>query len=461
MSTTTQQNSEFAARPWLGFSTRNRVTMAVALYFISMSAYMDRFIIGILAKDISIEFDLSDTDFGLIAGFAFAVLYSVLGIPIARLADRGNRRHIITAALAAWSAMTVLCGMAQNYVQLFMARIGVGIGEAGMLPPTHSLVGDYFPPDGRSIAFAVLTFGNSSGMALGMVGGGYIAEEFGWRAAFIAAGLPGVLLAIILPRIIKEPRDMWGYPEQAAAVVGDGFIASIRRFLRPVLELLQAVWQLLRKPTYFHVVIATTIYFFVVGGSVLFIPLHMMRALDMPTTDVGLYFGLTTASAAAVGALIGGRLADKLSKLDPRWMLRFPAIAMVVVFPLLSLFLFLDDYRVALIFFFFAWAILTMGYNPIFSAVQAVVGTTRRATGVAFLFVSTTLIGNGLGPVFTGKLSDLLKPQYGADSLRYSMMIVLVLLLWSAWHFWRARLTIMDDFEDDRDTGAEHAQTSN
>ena len=424
--------------------------MAVALYFISMSAYMDRFIIGILAKDISLEFNLSDTDFGLISGFAFAVLYSVLGIPIARLADQGNRRHIITAALATWSAMTVLCGMAQNYVQLFLARIGVGVGEAGMLPPTHSLVGDYFPPDGRSIAFAVLTFGNSSGMALGMVGGGYIADEFGWRAAFIAAGLPGVLLAIFLPRFIKEPRDIWGYPKQAAAIVGDGFMAWIRRCFRPVLELLKAVWQLLCKPTYFHVVTATTIYFFVVGGSILFIPLHMMRALSMTTTDVGLYFGLTTAAAAAVGAMIGGRLADKLSELDPRWMLRFPAIAMIVVFPLLSLFLFLDDYRVALIFFFFAWAILTMGYNPIFSAVQAVAGSTRRATAVAFLFVSTTLIGNGIGPVATGMISDHLAPQYGDDSLRYSMMIIMVLLFWSAWHFWRARLTIMDDFEDSR-----------
>lgn len=447
VSTITPQNAEFAARPWLGFSTRDRVVLAVALYFVSVSSYMDRFVIAILQEPIRAEFNLSDTELGLMSGFAFAALYSLLGIPIAWLADRSNRRYIITAALTFWSAMTALCGVGQTFTHVILARIGVGVGEAGMLPPTHSLVGDYFPPNGRSTAFAVLTFGNSTGVALGMVGGGFIAAEFGWRIAFLAAGLPGLLMAFFVYRAIKEPRALWGYPTQSSMKSGGGFLKSS--------------FQLLRKPTYFHIVIATTIYFFVVGGAILFIPSHMIRALNMPIEQVGLYFGLSTASAAAIGAIIGGRLADKLSKLDPRWMLRFPAIAMVVVFPLLCLFLFFDDYRIALVFFFVAWAILTMGYTPIFAAVQAVAGTTRRAIAVAFLFVSTTLIGNGLGPVFTGMLSDLLAPQYGADSLRYSMMIVLTLLLWSAWHFWRARITIMEDFEDDRDAGAEHAQTSN
>ncbi len=443
MSAETTQTPDFAARPWLGFSNRDRVVVIVALFFVSMSGYMDRFIMSILQEPIREEFNLSDTQLGLITGFAFAALYSVLGIPIARLADRSNRRYIITAALVAWSAMTALCGVVQNYIQLFLARIGVGVGEAGLLPPTHSLVGDYFPPEGRSIAFAVLTFGNSAGTALGLIGGGYIALEYGWRAAFIAAGLPGLLMAYFVHRAIKEPRVLWGFPARSTTTENGDSSNAIQSFI-------VAVGELLRKPTYFHLLIATTVYFFVVGGAILFIPSHMIRALDLPIDLVGRYFGLTIASAAAVGALIGGRLADKLSELDPRWMLRFPAIAMVVVFPLLCLFLFLDDYRIGLAFFFVAWAILTIGYIPIFAAVQAVAGATRRATAVAFLFVSTTLIGNGIGPVATGKISDLLKPQYGDESLRYSMMIIMVLLLWSAWHFWRARLTIMDDFEDGR-----------
>ena len=434
MSTATQQDSEFAARPWLGFSNRERVVLIVALYFVSVSSYMDRFVIAILQEPIRAEFDLSDTQLGLMSGFAFAALYSVLGIPIAALADRTNRRNIITAALTLWSGMTALCGAAQNFTHVILARSGVGVGEAGMLPPTHSLVGDYFPPDGRSIAFAVLTFGNSTGVALGMVGGGFIAAEFGWRIAFFAAGIPGVLMAYFVHRAIKEPRQIWGHPPKPKIETDGGFLASSL--------------QLLRKPTYFHIVTATTIYFFVVGGAILFIPSHMIRALDMPIEQVGLYFGLSTATSAAIGAMIGGRLADKLSKLDPRWMLRFPAIAMVAVFPLFSMFLMFDDYRIALVFFFIAWAILTMGYTPIFAAVQAVAGSSRRAIAVAFLFVSTTLIGNGIGPVATGVISDRLAPQYGDESLRYSMMIIMVLLLWSAWHFWRARLTIVDDFED-------------
>jgi predicted MFS family arabinose efflux permease len=425
--------SELAARPWLSFSGGERAAVVVALYFVALSAYMDRFIIAILQEPIRKEFSLSDTELGLMSGFAFAVLFSVLGVPVARWADRGNRRIIITGALVAWSGMCALCGAAQNFWQLFLARVGVGVGEAGTLPPSHSLVGDYFPPEGRSTAFAVLTFGNSSGVALGLFGGAYVAAEYGWRMAFVAAGLPGLILAILVFAAIREPRVRFGFPSKPSASSG-GFIEDTK--------------VLLRKRTYVHIVTATTIYFFVIGGAVLFIPAHMMRGLGMSIKDVGLYYGLTTASAAAVGALIGGVLADKLSKKDLRWTLRFPAIAMVVVFPLLCLFLYIDDYRIALMFFFVAWAILTMGYNPIFSAVQAVAGRTRRATAVAFLFLTGTLLGQGLGPVAAGAISDALVPRVGVQSLRYSLMIILVLLLWSAWHFWCARKTVLAECED-------------
>ena len=433
MSTAATQNPDVAARPWLMFGTGERVAVAVALYFVALSAYMDRFIIAILQEPIRKEFGLSDTQLGLMSGFAFAVLFSVLSVPVARWADRGNRRTIITVSLIAWSGMCALCGAAQNFWQLFLARVGVGVGEAGTLPPSHSLVGDYFPPEGRSTAFATLTFGNSSGVALGLFGGAYIAAEYGWRMAFVAAGLPGLIFAVLVWAAIKEPRTRVGFPPKSGDSFA-GFVDDTRR--------------LLRKRTYVHLVAATTIYFFVVGGAVLFIPAHMMRGLGMSIKDVGLYYGLTTASAAAVGAMIGGVLADRLSKKDLRWMLRFPAIAMAIVLPLLCLFLYFDDYRIALVFFFVAWAILTMGYNPIFSAVQAVAGKTRRATAVAFLFLTGTLLGQGLGPVAAGAISDFLAPRFGAQSLRYSLMTILILLLWSSWHFWRARNTILADCED-------------
>jgi len=253
----------------------------------------------------------------------------------------------------------------------------------------------------------------------------------------LAAGLPGIVFAVLVWLAVREPRMRFGFPVRASHGAA-GFFDDAKA--------------LLRKRTYVHIVAATTIYFFVVGGAITFFPAHMIRAVGMSIKDVGLYYGLATASAAGVGALIGGALADRLSKKDLRWTLLFPSIAMITVLPLLALFLYSDDYRIALGFYFAAWAILTMGYNPIFSAVQAVAGKARRATAVSFLFLSTTLLGQGLGPVAAGAISDALAPRVGAQSLRYSMMSILLLLVWSSWHFWRARNTVLAECEDNLGT---------
>lgn len=420
-------------RPWLRFSRRDRIHLTIALTFVSMSSYMDRFVLSILLEPIAQEFGLSDTQLGLLSGFAFVVVYATLGIPVARWADRGNRRLIITISILAWSAMTALCGLAQSFGQLLIARFGVGIGEAGTLPPSHSLIGDYFPPDSRSTPLAFFTLGSSTGIAMGMMGGGYLAAEYGWRMAFFAAAAPGLAIAILVQLFVKEPRVRDADFSPPVAVEAG---------------LKETVAALLRKKSYVHLVGGLSVYFFVVGGAVLFMPSHLIRALGVPLATVGFYFGLVTAGSAAVGAVVGGFMADLLSKKDPRWMVRFPMISMVVVFPFFIAFMLTDSFTWAMICYAIAWSVLTVGFPPIFASVQAIAGASRRAMAVAFLMLVATLLGSGLGPIAAGYLSDLLEPSFGAESLRYSLMMVFVLLFWSAAHFWGAERAFIEDLED-------------
>jgi len=417
---------------WKQFSKRERGTLVIMLFFVSVSSYMDRFVLSILQEPIKQEFGLTDTQLGLMTGTAFVVLYSTLGIPIAQWADRGNRRTIMTACIAIWSLMTAGCGIAQNYVQLLLARVGVGIGEAGTLPPSHSLIGDYFPPQGRSAALAVLTFGSSTGIALGTWLGGAIAEAFGWRVAFIAVGLPGVLLALAVRLVIREPRIVNGVlrpPTQKSPVD------------------FSAIPELLSKRPYVHLVAAMTVYYAIIGGALGFLPPHFSRALGVGLADIGTYYGWSTAIAAGIGTLSGGPFADYLSRRDPRWMVYIPAIAMVVVLPLFIAMLLADDFFVAIGFYFVAWILLAAGYPPIFAAVQGVAGAGNRAMAVAVLFLVSILVGYGVGPVAVGAISDALEPEVGVDSLRYAMLCAFMLLLWSSFHFWRASKSFLDHFE--------------
>ena len=414
------------------YSTRDRITLVVMLYLVSVSSYMDRFILSILQEPIKLEFGLSDTQLGLLTGTAFVVLYTALGIPIAQWADRGNRRTIMTLCIAIWSVMTAACGVAQNYLQLLLARVGVGIGEAGTLPPSHSLIGDYFPPQGRSTPLAMLTFGSSTSIALGTWLGGAIAAEFGWRVAFLAVGLPGVLLALAVRLVIKEPRIMGG-----------------TTWLPPRKSPLDysAIPELLRKRPYIHLVAAMSIYYAIIGGALGFLPPHFSRALGVGLADIGFYYGWSTAIAAAIGTLSGGPLADYLSRRDPRWMLYIPAIAMIVVLPLFIGMLLTDNFFVAIGFYFVAWIVLAAGYPPIFAAVQGIAGAGSRAMAVAVLFLASILVGYGVGPVAVGAMSDLLAPDFGVDSLRYAMMSAFMLLIWTSFHFWCASKTFLGHFE--------------
>lgn len=418
---------------WTRFTTRERIVLVLMLYLVSVSSFMDRFVLSILQEPIRLEFGLSDTQLGLMTGTAFVVLYSTLGIPIAQWADRGNRRTIMTLCIAIWSAMTTLCGFAQSYVQLLLARVGVGIGEAGTLPPSHSLIGDYFPPDGRSTALAVLTFGASTGVAIGTVGGGLIADAYGWRAAFIAVGLPGILLALAVRFIVKEPRLGVDGVLKAPKSQSRGRFSSIPK--------------LLSRRCYVHLVAAMTLYYTVVGGALNFLPPHFSRALSIGLDDVGTYYGWSTAISAAIGTLSGGPFADWMSRRDPRWMLFIPMIAMLLVLPLFIAMVLVDDFYFAIGFYFFAWFGVAVGYPPIFAAVQGIAGSEHRAMAVAFLFLVSIIVGYGVGPVAVGAISDAIAPSYGVDSLRYAMTAAFCLLLGCAFHFWRASKTFLDHFE--------------
>lgn len=420
-------------RPWLQFTPADRTYLTVALTLVSMSSFMDRFVLSILLEPLAAEFELSDTQLGILSGFAFVFLYASLGIPVARWADRGNRRTILQVSIVAWSVMTTLCGLAQSYWQLLAARLGVGIGEAGTLPPSHSLIGDFFAPNSRSTPLAFFTLGSSAGIAVGMMGGGYLAAEYGWRMAFIAVGVPGLLLAALVHFMVKEPR-----------IQGQVLVSPAA----PEKNLWQTLSFLLGKPSYVHLVSGLTVYFFVVGGGVLFMPSHLIRALGAPIDKVGFYFGLVTFLSAATGALVGGRLVDHMSKRDPRWMVRFPTLCMVLVIPFFIAFMLTESFTVAMTCYGVAWGVLTVGFPPIFASVQAVAGPSRRATAVAFQMLVATLLGHGLGPIAAGAVSDALGPSFGTESLRYSLIGLFALLTWAAAHFWRAESTFLADHED-------------
>jgi predicted MFS family arabinose efflux permease len=292
---------------------------ALLLFFlISFFNYLDRFILSVLLEPIRLEFGLTDTQLGLLSGVAFAVFYTTLGLVIARWADLGNRRTIIALALAIWSLMTVACGLVVNFAQLFLARVGVGIGEAGGVTPTNSLIADYFPPEMRSRAVSVFLLGTMVGAFLGFAIGGYLAQNYGWRLAFIVVGLPGVLLAVIVRLAIKEPRQNTRLPTWTE-IFGKESVGVVR--------------ELFAKRSYVHLLIAYGFYSFYALGAGQFVIPFILRSFDVSLQRIGALWGLVFGVTGIIGTFLGGILADRLSRRDIRWLMRLPAVGFLVFYP--------------------------------------------------------------------------------------------------------------------------------
>lgn len=403
----------------------------VILAIVYMFNFVDRQILAILLPAIREEFGVSDAWLGFLAGTAFAMFYIVLGIPVARFADRHNRRNLIALALAVWSGMTMLCGMAANFLQLALARIGVGVGEAGCSPPAHSMIADLYPPKQRSTAMGVYTVGISAGIMLAFLLGGWVVQNIGWREALFIVGLPGLLLALVVRFTVVEP--LRGHSEGREAVSEQP----------PFLRTLRFLW---RRPSFAHMTIAAGLSSYV-GYSVLtFLPSFLIRSFGMAADQVGLYLGLAVGIIGGAGFFFGGYIADHLGQTDHRRALRFIGLTvMLTAVPYAAMFL-SNSWQAALLLFLVPAFTANVYLAPVLSQAQGLVSLRMRAMASALALLIINVIGLALGPLLTGVLSDLLAVRFGDESMRYSLLIVTsVILPWAAWHYLRAGHTIDAD----------------
>ncbi|MFO1511074.1 MAG: MFS transporter [Steroidobacteraceae bacterium] len=284
------------------------------LTLVYLSNNIDRQILAVLINDIKAEFGVSDTQIGLLAGPAFAIFYTLLGIPIARWADHGNRRSIMALGLSVWSAMTALAGMAQSFAQLTLARIGVGVGEAAGTPPAHSLISDYFPPSSRGLALGIYASGQYLAGPIGVIGGAWIAAEYGWRAAFLVFGIPGLLLALLVRSTVREP--MRGRMDAAPPA--------------PMPASREALRVLFAKRSYFHLLFGGALHALSVYGLVIWIYVFMDRVHGLSMKEASIYIGLLSLIFGLLGVALGGWIVDRLSPKDARWFLWLPSLQAVI-----------------------------------------------------------------------------------------------------------------------------------
>jgi len=393
--------------------------------------FIDRQILAILLPAIKAEFGVTDTILGFLAGSAFALFYATLGVPIALLADRWNRRNLIALSLAVWSGMTALSGVATNIVQLTLARIGVGVGEAGCSPPAHSIISDLYAPEERSTAMGIFTLGISGGIMIAYLAGGWVAENIGWREAFLIVGLPGLVLALLVRFTISEPvRGQSDGKKDSAARPG---IVAVARFL-------------LRRKSFLHLAMGSGLAAFIGYAVVSFFPTFLFRSHGMNVSEIGVWLGIILGTAGSVGYVGGGYVADRLGRRGQRYSLWGVAVATMFAW-LFHFPVFLVGNPYLVLAFFVIPAIFANFYlATTFAQIQGLVGLRMRAVASALLLFILNAVGLGLGPLSAGVLSDLLEKSFGADSMRYSLLfIALVVGPWSAWHYFAAGRHIEGD----------------
>ena len=375
-------------------------------------------VLAVLLEPIKAELHLSDGQLGLLSGLAFAMLYAILGIPLARLADRASRVKLLAVCLVLWSVMTAATGFAKNFPQLFLARMGVGLGEAGCVPAAHSLIGDYFPPEKRALGISFFQAGGLAGLSAGLLITGVLADHFGWRAALMIVGLSGVPLAILVLFTMREPARR-GHVQAA-----------------PDEPAFTAIAALLRRPALRHLVMALSIGAFGTYGITQWLPAFFMRSHGLSLTQIGVWSGTAAGIGGILGVMCGGLGATRLIPRDARWELWLPAIAYGGSAPLYALVFLSPTPVIAIVIKVFATFLAASGGGVALSAIQSFAEPNRRATAIALVLFLSSLLGLGLGPLLVGLASDALAPQFGKESLRYALLMSTAALLWAGLHFY-------------------------
>jgi MFS family permease len=405
------------------------------LFVVYVFNFIDRQILSILVDPIKADLGVSDTAMGFLTGLAFALFYTLAGIPIARWADSGPRRTIIAAGLFAWSAMTVASGLARNFAQLALARVGVGVGEAAGSPPAHSLLSDYFPPERRATALSIYSSGIYVGVMFGYLAGGWLSELFSWRVAFFVVGLPGLLLAILVRTTVREPlrggADLHAHGSGAADAARDD-LGVVVRFL-------------LARKTFLLAAVGCGLAAFSGYGFGAWVPAYLGRVRGMGAGEIGTWIGLANGIGGAGGSILGGYLADRLAVRDLRWYLWVPALGTALAVPLAIPFLFLESEVPALLFYFPFTFFGSFFLGPVLAVNYRLVKLRMRALTSAILFFILNLIGLGGGPQAVGILNDLLAGRHGAEAVRWSLFIVNLAALVGVLLFVLAARTLAED----------------
>lgn len=448
----------------IAFTPAYRRWVLFLIFLMMTSNYIDRNIVRILAQPIKTEFRLSDLQVGLLGGFAFALFYIVMGVPIASFSERRNRVKIIATAVAVWSLMTALCGAAGTYLQLLAARVGVGIGEAGAAPPAQSLISDYFPPHQRASALSIFSFGIAFGTVVGAVIGGFVADAWGWRSAFLVVGAPGLLLAVAFLLTVKEPPR--GHSDAA----------------RPTGETKPSFWTTARllftNATFLNLAFGCGIANFAIGGLHTFEALYFVRRFDVGLGQIGLMVGMVSGLSGAVGMLAGGFITDWIARRDRRWYAWLPALGVLLAAPLYAAAFVQPTLLLSAVFLALPGTLLFLHAAPAQAVIHNMSHPRMRATAISLYMVVTSTLGVALGPVVAGYLADRMAaarftgpgafpvvcpggtPLAGAapelaaacraasaSGLQFALVGVCLFLVWSAGHFLLASRTVRRDMD--------------
>lgn len=416
-----------------------RYLLAVLLVILAFN-YVDRLALGLLLQDIKLELSLSDTELGLLSGIAFALFYSVMGIPIARWADRGNRVTLISLTVALWSVMVAMCGLAANFTQLLLIRVGVAVGEAGCIPPAHSLIADYFTRAERPRAVAIYMLGAPLSVVIGYFLAGWINELYGWRVTFVILGLPGVVLAALAWLTLREPRRVKCAPQVASSVLA-GTSAPLTE--QPTLKAVcTTLWA---NKTFRHLLLCFSVSCFFGNGIFQWQPAFFIRSYGLSTGELGAWFAAIYGVGGVVGTYLGGEWASRRAANNEGLQLKVMAVAFAA-FGLLSMFIYLSSNQYVA---FGLMGLATIGVyttgGPLFATIQTLVPQRMRAMAIALIYLFANFIGMGLGPLVAGTLSDAFQPWAGDESLRYALLFLCPGYFWAGWHLWQGSRTVMDD----------------
>lgn len=416
------------ARPAAGgrYYTLLLLTVIYALNF------LDRTIFNVLIEPIKKEFALSDTTIGLLAGFGFVLLYSVLGMPIARIADRRSRRNIVVLGLACWSAMTALCGLAQNVTTLAIARMGVGIGELAGTPASQSLVADLFTKDERPKALGIFAIGAYLGVFLGYIFGGWVSQYFGWRAAFIGAGLPGLAIALLFWKSAREPMR---------GACDSGLRIAAREALRPTFAFLVS------QRSYVLVLIGFCLTSYTNYATSVWMPPFLARVHHLSSAQIGTYAGTFKGLFGIAGTLLGGFVVAWIGRSEDRWKLWAPAIASGLAGPIFAICMLTPHLEISIAMLGLFSLFVGFHLGPIFAITQTVARANMRTLAAATVLLTATCFGQGVGPLVVGAFNDWLAPSYGADGVRYSLLTASVTTVLGALVFLLAARSIRSDVE--------------